>query len=305
LYQPIQEEEVLGRIDASIDDPLGLETAGFALFDLDPQRRGNLYSDEVYRLTKAVDATTTYQRSILDDDEKEDISTSPSPPRDSQNIDNSVRYLPPNHKFSQNDVIMLTLQPKGSGDFFGTHTLPTNKDEAISVEARVLNLGPTYVDVAISAGSFEAAFGPAPNDLSQKGNKSLRLRADRFISKVPYERMVAALAQISSIPERQKRSATPEEAAAAVNKDAPNKERPHDHIHMDELIRETILSTHAMTEQSSPSFGDPDICDVQDLVRTVHGGLSVFKQSSSLTSLVPIPNRPTSCQNRQWRPRYD
>lgn len=42
-----QEEEVLSRIKASVDSPLALEEAGFALFDLYPERRGNLFSDEV------------------------------------------------------------------------------------------------------------------------------------------------------------------------------------------------------------------------------------------------------------------
>ena len=52
-----QEQEVLGRIKASIDDPLALEVAGHAIFDLYPERRGNLFGDEVYRLVKAPDAT--------------------------------------------------------------------------------------------------------------------------------------------------------------------------------------------------------------------------------------------------------
>lgn len=42
----------MGRINASVDDPLGLETAGYALFDLYPERRGNLFSDEVSGLNK-------------------------------------------------------------------------------------------------------------------------------------------------------------------------------------------------------------------------------------------------------------
>ena len=50
----------MARIKASLDDPLGYEAAGFAVFDLYPERRGNLFSDEVYRLVKAHDATTTF-----------------------------------------------------------------------------------------------------------------------------------------------------------------------------------------------------------------------------------------------------
>ena len=225
FLQP-QEEEVLGRIKASLDEPLALEAAGFALFDLYPQRRGNLFSDEVYRLTKATDATTTYPRSMeADDDDNESNSAASA---------KNIRYLPPNHKFTNNDVIMLTLQPNGSGDFFGPNTLPTH-EHAVSVEARVLNHGPTYLDIAMPAGTFETGFGmPAPNDASFGSGKSssssfaMRLRADRFLSNVPYQRMVAALAQTTSIPDRQKRSASPEEVANGVSSSSS----AHDSIRM-------------------------------------------------------------------------
>jgi len=256
----MQEEEVLGRIKSSVEDgnPLGLETGGFALYDMYPQRRGNLFSDEVYRLTKARDATSTYKRPVEDDyfdgaDNDAGGSRSTS--------DRDSLYLPPNHKFSTNDVVMLTLQPNGSGDFFGRSTLPTS-DDAVTVEARVLNTGPTYVDVALSAGSFEAAFGVAPNDFSGDGDKSMRLRADRFVSNVPYQRMVAALTQLTSIPDRQKRSAQPDEVADG----AESSNRPHDNIKMDEVLREAILSTHAYTDNHSPMLRDPDVCDLTGLV---------------------------------------
>jgi len=42
-----KEAEVLGRIEDSIDNPLSLEESGHALFDLYPERRGNIFSDEV------------------------------------------------------------------------------------------------------------------------------------------------------------------------------------------------------------------------------------------------------------------
>jgi hypothetical protein len=42
-----QEDEVLGRIKASLEDPISLEKAGHALFDMYPERRGNLFGDEV------------------------------------------------------------------------------------------------------------------------------------------------------------------------------------------------------------------------------------------------------------------
>jgi hypothetical protein len=38
---------VLGRIKASLEDPISLEKAGHALFDMYPERRGNLFGDEV------------------------------------------------------------------------------------------------------------------------------------------------------------------------------------------------------------------------------------------------------------------
>ena len=38
---------MLGRIEASLENPLALENAGHALFDLIPERRGNIFADEV------------------------------------------------------------------------------------------------------------------------------------------------------------------------------------------------------------------------------------------------------------------
>ena len=48
-------------------------------------------------------ATTTYFQS---DDRIVDTKRRPSP-------------LPANHKFSSNDVVVITLQPRGTGDFLG------------------------------------------------------------------------------------------------------------------------------------------------------------------------------------------
>ena len=116
-----QEKEVLGRIQASLDNPVMLEQAGFALYDMYPTRRGNLFSDEVYRLTKSNDATTTYH---------------------SSNSSVGVVSLLPNHKFSVNDIIILTRQPRGSGDLFDPSALPIS-ETAQKLEAHVLALGPT------------------------------------------------------------------------------------------------------------------------------------------------------------------
>jgi hypothetical protein len=227
----------MGRIKASADDPLALEAAGFALFDMYPERRGDLYADEVYRLTKAKDATT--------------FGTSD---------DRETRELPPNHKFGSNDVILLTLQPGGSGDFFEQRSFPTSS-MAVSVEARVLSTGPTYVDIALPGGSFEAAFGPAPNNAgsSGKGDPRMRLRADHFFSNVPYTRMVAALSQITSLPTKASKKA--EEGDA--------EEQPHDKISMDELLRDTILSTFALNDPSSDCFRDTDACNLRDLAKNL------------------------------------
>ena len=88
--------------------------------------------------------------------------------------------LPPNHKFSRNDVVVLSVQPRGTGDFLGVASLPTHKD-AVVAEARVLGVGPNYLDVAIPAGKFSDAFGPASNNRGEegKGDPSLRVRVDR------------------------------------------------------------------------------------------------------------------------------
>jgi hypothetical protein len=211
-----------------------------------PERRGNLFSDEVYRLTKARDATT--------------------------NVDNELQQsLPPNNKFSNNDVILITQQPMGSGDFFDPNHLPTSST-ATKVEARIINRGPTYVDVAINAGSFEANFGPAPNNFgpSGKGDPAIRLRADRFFSSIPYDRMVEALTRISSIPQRESSEELDQENKADKQenkKNDSNSSSPHSKISMDDLLSELIISTHALTDPASALFHDVDSVDLVSLDR--------------------------------------
>ena len=235
-YQ-VEESEVIQRLEASIGDPFSLEEAGHAIFDVHPQRRGNLFSDEVYRLEKSLDATTTYFQS---DDNAVDTRGRPSP-------------LPANHKFSANDVIVITLQPRGTGDFMGVSSLPTNKD-AVFVEARVLNVGPSYVDVAIPSGKFSTAFGPASNNVGDegRGDPSLRVRVDRFFSDVPFKRMAAALGQLTSVPSQNGE-------APASN---PNYDKRVGGFQMDNLLKEAILSTFAIKDETfldgieNPSLGD-------------------------------------------------
>lgn len=252
-----EEAEVLGRIETAADSPLSLEVAGHALFDLYPERRGDIFSDEVYRLVKAYDAIPVFSRPERSEDTQMNSNKSGS------------FLLSPSHKFSSNDVVLLTLQPAGSGDFFGAANLPTNKN-AITVEARVLNTGPTYVDVAISGGSFEAAFGPAPNNAgaSGKGDPNMRLRADRFFSNVPYTRMVAALGQITSLPEKPKKVETPS-VSAASGAPGRGKERKQQqfNLNLDETIRDAILSTYGYNDPSSHAYKDPETCDLRNLGR--------------------------------------
>ncbi|KAG7343912.1 superfamily I DNA/RNA helicase [Nitzschia inconspicua] len=241
-----EEEEVMGRIEASLEDPLGLENAGHALYDMYAERRGNLFADEIYRLVKARDATQP--------------------------------ELPVNTKFSNNDVILLTLQPLGSGDIFDPKNLPTS-GTAVSAEARVISTGPTYVDIVMPAGSFEANFGPAPNNEgpSGKGNEGLRLRIDRFFSEIPYKRMVDALTTMSTIPQRTEQSKLDEgdestskkntKSKISNNKKMDDNANPHNNICMDEVLREAIISTHAFTEPSTPLFQDAEACDLQTISR--------------------------------------
>lgn len=258
----------MGRIKNSLDDPIGLEVAGHAIYDLFPQRRGNLFSDEVYRLVKANDATTTFEEQVGggENEAKDDQEVKPT---------NLRKLLPPNHKVSNNDVILLTLQPGGSGDFFNANNLPTSS-MAVSVEARVISTGPTYIDIAVTGGAFEAAFGPAPNNIgpSGPGDAGLRLRLDRFFSNVPYTRMVEALTQVTSVPERKK-----EPVPTSGSKSDEGKEEnanPHGNINMDEIFKEMIISTHAFTDPESPLFHDVDACDLQQLVRAFSLNLFLY-----------------------------
>ena len=228
--------------------------SGHALLDMYPERRGNIFSDEVYRLTKAFDATTVFGRPGADHDGADGA--------DDDISNDNINYLPPNHKISTNDVLMLTLQPAGSGDFFGPSTLPTAKD-ATSVECRVLNTGPTYVDVAIPGGSFEAAFGPAPNNVGSagRGDRNMRLRADRYFSNVPYERMVSALGQMTALPERAKQ---PPQKNGNNNNNNKNVKKKEMDIQIDEVLRDAIVSTYRHGEEDA-DLEQP--CDIGDLCR--------------------------------------
>ena len=226
-----------------------LEASGHALFDMFPERRGNIFSEEVYRLVKAYDATVEYSNTDQFTDE---------------NDKGTRRCLPANNKFSQNDVIMISLQPGGSGDFFGKSSLPT-REESISLEARVLGTGPTYIDVAVPGGSFESAFGPAPNNMgpSGRGDKSMRLRADRYFSKVPFDRMVHALSQMT-VPEVRNAESTPN----AMDKNA-NQITTVNRCRVDSSIRQIILAAYLFNNEASPLHQDLEGCKLPDLVGVV------------------------------------
>jgi hypothetical protein len=236
--------------------------AGHAVLDLYPERRGNLFSDEVYRLVKAKDATSVYTPV---DEQDEDSASKKGP-----------LYMPPNSKFSNNDVILLTLQPQGSGDFFDPSALPLSS-AATSIEGRVISTGPSYIDIVVTGGSFEAAFGPAPNNQGPAGpgDSRMRLRADRFFSDVPYTRMVEALTQLTAIPDRNKESSA-DGFQGANNGSKEEKANPHANICMDELLKETIISSNAFTDPTSPLFHDVDAFDLQHL--------------NNLVSKPPMPN---------------
>lgn len=195
----------------------------------------------MYRLQKAADATTTFYT--------DDNRDNPSP-------------LPTNHKFSRNDVIVLTLQPTGTGDFLTAASLPTNPD-AVLLEARVLNIGPTYLDVAVTSGQYTRVFGPASNNNGEegRGDPKLRVRVDRFFSDVPFSRMVAALGQLTAVPE---------------NKKVDDKRIGG--FQMDNLLKELILST--FTKGDGESLEGSDDFSLGDLVSLLCG-LDLFMRHYS------------------------
>ena len=78
--------------------------------------------------------------------------------------------LAPNHCFLRNDVVVLTLQPRGTGNFFGLLFL-SMAGGTVTAEARVLGAGPAYVDVTIPPGRYASSFGPALNNDMRRGGE--------------------------------------------------------------------------------------------------------------------------------------
>ena len=246
-----------------------------------PERRGNLFSDEIYRLVKAKDATTTTASN--------NNNTNGRRQQQQQQLQQQSQLLPSNNKFSKNDVILLSLQPLGSGDYFDPNNLPISTS-AIKIEARVVNRGPTYIDIAIQNGLFDGTFGTTTSTTTTNGNNSsnnnnsnnkntnIRLRADRFFSNIPYLRMVDAITRISAIPERITESITlssfsSSDDGISVKGNKKNKNGSsttsgsssgksgsavnaatlprHGNIKMDDLLREVIISSYAFTPPPS------------------------------------------------------
>jgi hypothetical protein len=234
----------LGRIDASLEDPIGFERAGYCWLDMMAQRRGTLFgSEDVYRFSKAPDATTTIHPSSTDTQRRQ------------------------RHKFGPNDVIILTQQIQGSGDFFTLASLPTSELANI-LEARVLNVGGDpanpHLDVAIPAGRFQAAFG-------QDEQRLERFRIDRYVSPVSYLRMVAALSQITAIPSL---NTLPSQQHHKKKKDYRDEDDDDDdnektvpEIHMDPVLKEVILSTFFLPQQP-PDQSPVSDAVLDDLVRS-------------------------------------
>jgi len=202
-----EEDVVLSRLRRSVDDPLALEAAGHALLDMEFKRCGILFNDEVYRFTKAQDASSISKKS----------SDHPG-----------YHKLPSACQLAKNDVVIITHQPNGSGDFFGAERLPID-EEITTIEGRVLNRGPTYVDIAFVGGAMVTIFGISAEE-KQKASK-LRVRLDRFFSNVPYTRMVSGLNQLTGIERRH----------AFSPKDTDEKEHLFSKIAMDPLLRDIIL----------------------------------------------------------------
>lgn len=184
---------------------------------------------------------------------------------------------------------MITLQPNGSGDFFGLSSLPTHKD-SVKLEARVLNTGPYYIDIAISGGSFESTFGPAPNNEgpSGRGDPSMRLRIDRFLSNIPYTRMVSALSQMTSIPANKKQQ-SPNDTSSKQKKDQKDTE-----IQLHPLFQKLITSTFSFDNPSSSLYQDTSFCDLSELSKQLSKPpyfSSTQWANEALTYIQANPNR--------------
>jgi hypothetical protein len=101
-------------------------------------------------------------------------------------------------KFSET-MDALTLQPNGSVRTFDpTHYPPVTR---LSTEARVLNMGPPHVDIAMPAGCFESTFGPVQR--RQRIGRQAGCASERTASfRCSLPAYGDALAQITAIPDQ-------------------------------------------------------------------------------------------------------
>jgi hypothetical protein len=220
-----EEDVILQRI--LYGDPIQLERSGQAvLFDMTLEHRGRLYTDHVYRLTKATAKHNQQEKTTK--------------------LDNG-RLL--RHTFRNNDILLLTKQPHGVGDIYGARPLKDTTSTGL-LEARILNQGPTYIDIVLPE-----LLAETDESASSSSSSNTVYRVDQFISPVPYQRMVNALSQLTAV------------VSPAGTTGTNNNATSISAIRMDNVIREAIVSTYAFTEAASPLRGDPEVCQVAELVR--------------------------------------
>jgi hypothetical protein len=266
-----EEDVILQRI--LYGDPIQLERSGSAvLFDMMLAHRGRLYTDHVYRLTKAA---AKYNKT----------TTKP---------DNNGRLL--HHTFRNNDILLLTKQPHGVGDIYGARPLKDTTSTGL-LEARILNQGPTYIDIVLPE-----LLAETDESSSSSSSSNTVYRVDQFISPVPYQRMVNALSQLTAV------------VSPAGTTGNNNNATSISAIRMDNVIREAIVSTYAFTEAASPLRGDPEVCQVAELVRDGYilycPSFDLYTQRFSLldrkSSLYPYHHHrhwycsPIACPDRPW-----
>jgi hypothetical protein len=231
-----EEDVILQRI--MYGDPIQLERSGHAVFDMTLDYRGRLYADHVYRLTKKTFSSSTTARN---NDNQAAAST-----------------MVLHHTFRNNDILLLTKQPHGVGDVYSARPLQQDMAAATGglLEARVLNQGPTYIDIVLTDLLSE----------EESGNAAV-YRVDQFISPVPYRRMVNALSQLTAV--QQQRSPLNSHNNTATTTTTTGGSGSGSAIRMDDVIREAIVSTYAFTEAASPLRGDPSVCQLAELVRGI------------------------------------
>jgi hypothetical protein len=167
------------------------------------------------------------------------------------------------HTFRNNDILLLTKQPHGFGDVYSARPLQQQDMAAAAggglLEARVLNHGPTYIDIVLT--------DLLPEE--ERDNNAAVYRVDQFISPVPYRRMVNALSQLTAVQQPQRSPLSSHNNTATTTTTGGGGGGGSTAIRMDDVIREAIVSTYAFTEAASPLRGDPSVCQLVELVREI------------------------------------